>query len=340
MVNANGTVTYNTSNINAQSSASSLINFNFINTDKLVSWMTDLNTTWPILLASIGFAFVIALFYLLFVWCCADVVVYITILLILAALSGLGYIFQQRSDYYKNLNDSTYQTTMLVLCGICYAFAGIWLLIILFMCNRIRLSIALARVTARYIGTTCSLFFLPIFFFILTGCFYAYWVALSIFLYSSGTVDPKSSFIATINWNQTTRYAWWYNLFALFYISAFLTALNQFILASCACIWYWENSNPDGAQRPMSRSFYRAFRYHLGSLAFGSLIVAIIRFIMAIMEYIKRKVESAGAPKAKFYACLISCCECCLECIARIMEFINKHAYIQVIYYFIFIRLL
>lgn len=103
------------------------------------------------------------------------------------------------------------------------------------------------------------------------------------------------------------------------------------MLASSACIWYF-NQGQEGANSNgiVSKSFYRAFRYHLGSLAFGSLIIAIIQFIMAILEYIKQKMDTAGSSKAKIYQCMLSCCQCILGCIAKCMEFINRHAYIQV----------
>lgn len=289
-------------------------------------------TCWPIILASLGFAFVICILYLLFVRCCASVIAYATIFLILGSLAGLGYVFQARIDYYKNLNDETYATTMTVLCAICYSFAGLWLIIILFMCNRIRLAIALTETTAEYIASTWQVLFVPFTFYIISGLFYAYWVALSIYLYSSGVVDKSSSsFIADVQWTSTTRYAWWYHLFALFYINAFLNAYNQFILASTACLWYWEHSIPGQPESPVYKSFFRGGRYHLGSLAFGSLILAIVRFIMAILEYFKKKMETVGGQKSKFYTCLITCCQCCLNCVARFIEFINRHAWIQVL---------
>jgi solute carrier family 44 (choline transporter-like protein), member 2/4/5 len=305
---------------------------NVINTDKLISWMTDLITCWPIILASVGYCLVIAIIYMVLIRCCAGTIAYSTIILILAALAGLGYVFQQRMDYYKSIKDENYELTMKVLCGLFYSLAGLWLLMVLFMCNKIRLSIALVEVTAKYISQTWSVLFVPFIFYILSALYYAYWVALSVYLYSSGTVTSSNSFIPSVTWTSTTRYAWWYHLFALFYMNAFLNALNQFVLASSACIWYFEHRIEGGASRPVSRSFWRAFRYHLGSIAFGSLIVAIIRFMMAIVEYIKQKVDSSGVGDkvGRLYKCLLTCCQCCLECVARLVEFINKHAYIQV----------
>jgi len=324
--------TYVAVNPDNQAAAESLISLKIINTDKLISWISDLATTWPIILASIGFSFIIIFIYMLFVRCCAEVIAYITIILILAALAGLGYVFQARAYYYNSINDDNYELTMKVLCGLCYSLAGIWLLVVLFLCNRIRLAIALIKTVAEYLQDTCTVFIVPFIFYVITGCFYAYWVALSIYLYSSGEVDTTDgTFLPNVIWTSTTRYAWWYNLFALFYINAFINAYNTFVLASSACIWYWKPTK-DTPESPVFKSFFRAGRYHLGSLAFGSLIVAIVRFMIAILEYIKKKVDSnaVGNKVARIYKCLLTCCQCCLNCCARCIEHINKHAYIQV----------
>lgn len=298
----------------------------------MISWISDLVTTWPIILASVGFSFIIIIFYMLLVRCFAEAIAYLTIILILAALAGLGYVFQARSDYYKSVNDDTYELTMKVLCGICYSLAGIWLLVVIFMCNRIRLAIALIKTVAEYLQDTCTVFFVPLIFYLISGCFYAYWVALSVYIYSTGEVEKSNgTFLPDVTWTSTTRYAWWFHLFALFYINAFLNAYNTFVLASSSCIWYWKPSK-DTPVSPVYKSFFRAGRYHLGSIAFGSLIVAIVRFMIAILEYVKQKVDSTkvGEKVGKLYKCLIGCCQCCLNCCARCIEHINKHAYIQV----------
>jgi len=263
--------------------------------------------------------------------------IYTSILLILAGFLGLGYLFQMRINYYQTVVvDSTYQTAMTVLCAFFYSLAGIWLLYILFMCNSIRLALALLSVTSDFITDTLTVLLVPIIIFAVTVAFYVYWCAVSIFIYSTGTVTKSStSFIATIQWDSTTRYAWWFNLFGLFWINAFIDALSQFVIASTGCLWYFEQgikkeNNPNVHNSKVTTSFYRAFRYHLGSLAFGSLIIAIIQFMIAVLEYIKEKVGDDGKNDAAIIKCLISCCQCILDCCARFIEFINKHAYIQI----------
>ncbi len=180
--------------------ANKLINLSVINTDKLISWLSDLINTWEVIVGSVGIAFVICIFYLILVRFCAAIIAYVTIFLLLCTLAGLGYLFQYRIDYYKDLNDENYVLAMKVLCGLFYSLAGLWLLVILFMCNKIRLSIALVEVTAKYLAGNCSIFLIPFLFFFFAIGFYVYWVALSVFIYATGTIKSTSGFIAIIEW--------------------------------------------------------------------------------------------------------------------------------------------
>lgn len=43
------------------------------------------------------------------------------------------------------------------------------------------------------------------------------------------------------------------------------------------------------------------FRYHLGSLAFGSLIIAIIQIIRVLLEYVDGKLKGSENAVAKFF---------------------------------------
>lgn len=72
------------------------------------------------------------------------------------------------------------------------------------------------------------------------------------------------------------------------------------------------------------------FRYHFGSLAFGSLILAIVQFLQLAVEAFKKQAESSGANQSKAFEYVINCLRCCLACVERIVQFINKTAYIQI----------
>jgi len=319
-------------NETANNTATSLINLSFFSGDRLTTWIADLYVTWPAILGSLGWSFILCLIFLLFIRLCAAVIVYLVIILVFAALIVLSIVFKLRANYYEEIKDEVYENTMTALFYVCLFLAVAYLIFILCMCNRIRLGVALIEATAKYIHHNCYIIFVPFIFFIITGLFYAYWVTLSIYLYSTGDLAEDSKVIASIKWTKKIRYAWWFHLFSLFYMNEFLEAIGQFIYASSACIWYFVHEKGLDVNY-ISTSLRRAFRFHLGSLAFGSLIVAIIRFIMFIIEFVKKRIDQTygkKSDKSKIYRCLISCCQCFMECIARTIEFINKHAYIQI----------
>lgn len=77
----------------------------------------------------------------------------------------------------------------------------------------------------------------------------------------------------------------WYWTFIFLWVFQLLMAICLFVLASSACIWYFAQDN---CHAPVSKSFYRAFRYHLGSLAFGALLVAIVQMIRLVIAYFQK----------------------------------------------------
>ena len=79
--------------------------------------------------------------------------------------------------------------------------------------------------------------------------------------------------------------------FSLFYVTAIISAYSQLIYSSSACIWYF-TSEKGIEGHYILKSYYGGIRYHFGSLAFGPVIIALCRLIMARFEYIKHKVES------------------------------------------------
>lgn len=314
----------------------SLINNNFISIDKLFTYIGDFELIWPIILACIGIAVVVGFLYLLIVRCCGSVIAYTSILLILAALIALGFLFYNRMSLFTSQEDSVYRNIQLGFAVVFWSLSLIWFLIVICSCNKIRLSIAITQVAATFVWKVMSILFVPFVFFLIISLYFAYWIALSLFLYSTGDVSPSQTvFWSNVTWDETTRYAWWYHVFALLYITAFIEAMAMFVYSSTACIWYFEQGGTDNhVNTPVLRSFWRVFRFHFGSLAFGSLIIAVIRLIMLVISYIRYQIESSTGPKetavSKFYKCLLNIVLCLLSCIEKCMEFINKHAYIQI----------
>ncbi|XP_078010033.1 choline transporter-like protein 2 isoform X6 [Phascolarctos cinereus] len=73
-----------------------------------------------------------------------------------------------------------------------------------------------------------------------------------------------------------------------------------------------------------------ASRYHTGSLAFGSLLLAIVQVIRVILEYLDQRLKAAENRFAKF---LMTCLKCCFWCLEKFLKFLNRNAYIMIAIY-------
>jgi hypothetical protein len=73
------------------------------------------------------------------------------------------------------------------------------------------------------------------------------------------------------------------------------------------------------------------FRYglslHAGSLAFGSLLIAILQFIQKVLEWAKNKSKDANNCVV---TCILDTLLCCFRCCQEFLEEINKNAYIDI----------
>lgn len=72
-----------------------------------------------------------------------------------------------------------------------------------------------------------------------------------------------------------------------------------------------------------------AFKFHLGSLAWGSFLIAVVTMIRVIFEYCVYQYEKANGDSIIFK--IVTCCiRCYLKCLDCCVKFMNKNAYIQI----------
>lgn len=117
------------------------------------------------------------------------------------------------------------------------------------------------------------------------------------------------------------------SLFTFLWNNAFLVALGQCIIAGAVSVWFFLPHQQKTKGTPVRTATWNCFRYHLGSLAFGSFILAVVQLIRYIMRYLEAQ---ATAQKNRFMACVLRVVQCCLWCFERCIKFLNKNAYIQI----------
>uniref|UniRef100_A0A7N6BWS9 Choline transporter-like protein n=1 Tax=Anabas testudineus TaxID=64144 RepID=A0A7N6BWS9_ANATE len=122
-----------------------------------------------------------------------------------------------------------------------------------------------------------------------------------------------------------------YNVVAFLWCVNFVIALGHCTLAGAFASYYWAFTKPgDIPMFPVCGGFIRALRYHVGSLAFGALILTLVQIARILLEYIDQKTRAAQNPVARFILC---CMKCCLWCLEKFIKFLNRNAYIMIAIY-------
>jgi hypothetical protein len=140
------------------------------------------------------------------------------------------------------------------------------------------------------------------------------------------TVDSlwayKSAIPVQLN-SETYNYFILYNIFGFLWTYAFVSGLGFLVVAGTVSRWYFE-ADKKKLTAPLVRSMATAIRYHMGSVAFGSLILAIVQVIRIVFNYIVDKSQKAkDNPAVKLLVCCINCMLACLE---RFVKFLNTNA--------------
>jgi len=121
-------------------------------------------------------------------------------------------------------------------------------------------------------------------------------------------------------------------IFMMIWVAEILNSLSHFVLAYAVQLWYF-TPYVRGAKKTRLPLFavFKGYGigtwYHLGTLAFGALIIAIVRAFRMALAYAAKISEDTGNILG---ACVAKVFLCCLTCFQRCLEFMNKNAYMDV----------
>jgi len=268
-------------------------------TDKIGEYLSDLYSAWKVFLIAVALSFVFSLVYMVVLRCCAKLLMWVTFLAFFVLLAVIGYFFYAKSVETVNDGDKlNYQ----VLAVIFWVIDFILILVILCIYDDIQLALTVIETSGHFVCSNMTVLFVPIVTIVVTVGFLAYWIATVVFIYSMGEFNDKEysgTPLPNVVWDDATRNLWYYHLFGLFWVLAFFLALLQFIIAATAAQWYFSSGTDQSGNGSVCRSLYWAFRYHLGSLALGSLLLAIITFIRFIFEYMKVRTSEVTVDRNK-----------------------------------------
>lgn len=97
------------------------------------------------------------------------------------------------------------------------------------------------------------------------------------------------------------------------------------IIAGAVAAWFFTR-NKTRLEQPIWNSLINLLRYHIGTVAFGSFLIAIVQFIRVIFKAIEYSLRDPGNSVTK---CLLVSCQCCLSCFERFLQYLTRNAYIE-----------
>nr|CAD7453294.1 unnamed protein product [Timema tahoe] len=117
----------------------------------------------------------------------------------------------------------------------------------------------------------------------------------------------------------------WYNLFGLFWFTQFIMGCQHMVIAGAVSKWFFTR-NKSSLDSPILKSFKNLVRYHLGTVAMGSLLIAMVQMVRVVLTFVQNRLKGYDNSVTK---CLLKCCQCCLYLLEKFLMFFTRNAYIQ-----------
>lgn len=114
--------------------------------------------------------------------------------------------------------------------------------------------------------------------------------------------------------------------FGLLWIMAYLKYTCNFICMVAASTYYFNSTDGNEGSAEVGLGFKFAHLNHMGSIAFGSFIIAVIQFIRFVFIYLAKTAAKASGDNGAVRA-LIACGDCILRCIEKVCDYLNTAAF-------------
>eukprot|EP01062_Namystynia_karyoxenos_P029429 TRINITY_DN22114_c0_g1_i1.p1 TRINITY_DN22114_c0_g1~~TRINITY_DN22114_c0_g1_i1.p1 ORF type:complete len:757 (+),score=204.86 TRINITY_DN22114_c0_g1_i1:78-2348(+) len=131
-------------------------------------------------------------------------------------------------------------------------------------------------------------------------------------------------------WDSTLAHSQTANVFIFFWVFNFVSGCAYMSLAMMFSDWYFSANQPPDEKEVekkgigVTQGLYRVVRYHLGTVAMGSLLIAIINFIRYLFNRLYDNIRDGGMLMS-----VVACCvNCLLGCIERLVRYLSQMAYI------------
>ncbi|KAF7279149.1 hypothetical protein GWI33_007561 [Rhynchophorus ferrugineus] len=238
------------------------------------------------------------------------------------------------------------------------------LLIVVFMRKQVDFLADLFKETSKCIMHLPGLFLQPLLTFIVLVVFFMFWIFVVLCLATASypdttaitdvRVDGQASYISTTpptnhplnsKLNRTRKLLspfpelttieyidaswvksmWWVYFIGLVWTSEFIMACQQMVIAGSVAHWFYRHKYKNNDH--VSYSICKLIKYHLGSVALGSLIITVFKIPRLILMYLHERFTRNKEKGSECAACALRGCICCFYCLEKFIRYLNHNAY-------------
>lgn len=268
------------------------------------------------------------------------ILIWTSILGVIAVFAAAGYYAQILANRWAeedplSIREEQVKYTEYASYGL-YGLATLFLLLACCLRGSVQTAVGCVREAGKAINRMSLLFGLPFLQGIALLGFWAVWGYYAVHLASMGEIGTRSFqldfqgtevTIRVFEFDDFIETCGWYMLFSFLWTGAFVLAVGNMSVSLAVARWYFTREKRRVNSYYVLGALATVVRYHLGTCAFGSLVLSIVRILRAILIRLQKVVARLTNPKIANM--LLCCCQCCICCLERILKFINKNAYIQ-----------
>lgn len=123
-----------------------------------------------------------------------------------------------------------------------------------------------------------------------------------------------------VNWLRSML---WLYFIGLIWVSEFIFACQQLAIAGAVAFWYFRKPTDS----PILHSIAKLVKYHLGSVAKGSLLITIFKVPRLILTYLYAKMKTGADRGSECASCGLKTCICCFWFLEKFIRYLNHNAY-------------
>lgn len=300
----------------------------------LADFMGDVMNGWVILLTCMGVCLYVGGMYLLIICFFVKPLVWGSVFACIIGFAIGGWLFWDQSIQVADtglIEAASEEQILAVVCWMC----SLLCVVVAYVWRRsLQLAVAISSATSSFLLKNAGILFMPQLLALVQVAFLIYWLVGLSGILSTAQILPADNLTQERNryvLDGALKAKVVFHFFVGFWVHGYLEALGTVATSITVADWYYK-PKVNGKKPSSHLSFFtglaKAIVFHSGSIAFGSLVLAVVRTLRVILElYQQLAKQMFGNDTAK---CLLACCRCCLGFLTSTLKFIEFNAYIMV----------